>query len=53
MPDGTEEIVSSEKGALCGVAGLEEDFVKMTSGNGKGGSSKKIESVFSKARMCR
>jgi site-specific DNA-adenine methylase len=49
LSDGTEEIVSSENGALSGVPGLESNFVQMNSGNGRGGSSEKIELVFSKA----
>lgn len=49
-PDGQEEILWTKKGAFCGV-GVEDDLVKMTSGNGSGGSSKKWEFVFSKRPM--
>ncbi len=48
-PDGQEEILWMKKGVLCGV-GVEDDLVKMTSGSGRGGSSKKWEFVMSKQR---
>jgi DNA adenine methylase len=47
-PNGQEEILWSKKGALCGVPGIDSDFVQMTSGSGKGGSRKKWEIVLSK-----
>jgi DNA adenine methylase len=46
-PDGQEEILYNEKGVLYGV-GVEDDLVKMTSGGGRGGSSKKWELILSK-----
>jgi DNA adenine methylase len=49
-PDGQEEILWSKKGPLYGV-GVEDDLVKMTSGGGRGGSSKKWEIVLSKRTL--
>lgn len=49
-PDGREEILWSKKGVLSGV-GVEDDLVKMTSGGGRGGSSKKWEFIFSKRSL--
>ena len=49
-PDGQAEILWTKKGALYGV-GVDDDLVKMTSGNGSGGSSKKWEMVVSKRAL--
>jgi len=49
-PDGQAEILWTKKGALYGV-GVEDDLVKMTSGSGRGGSSKKWEMVVSKRAL--
>lgn len=46
-PDGQEEILWTKRGPLYSV-GVDDDLVKMTSGNGSGGSSKKWEIVLSK-----
>jgi DNA adenine methylase len=46
-PDGQEEILWINEGAFFGF-GVDDDLVKMTSGNGSGGSSKKWEFVLRK-----
>jgi len=47
ITDGQKEILWTKKGVFYGLH-LEDDYVKMTSGTGRGGSSKKWEYVMSK-----
>jgi DNA adenine methylase len=49
--DGREEVLWVKNGPLCGIPGLDDDFVQMTSGSGRGGSSKKWELVVSKRAL--
>jgi hypothetical protein len=41
----------SKKGLLYGVPGIDSDYVQMTSGSGRGGSTKKWEMVVSKRAL--